>query len=1005
MKLMMRAMGAATVLSAVLVALPITLVKMVGYPLPTVMPSWDQVSLAIDLGHVESTTIFKALACVLWLVWAWFLVIATSEAVAHMGGRRGAGISRQSNPAHRVIARLVTSLAVVLTSLVSRSTVVLAEPAPLPAIELVSDLATTPTFPPTESLEVSTPQTQATALDSGAPTWTVRHRDSLWRIAERALGDGARWREIYELNRDVIGPEPTRITKGMTLVLPPGATVIQPTTTNTVHVVVPGDTLSQIAANELGDPGRFDELFKANADKTQPDGDVLRDPNLIRPGWSLDIPSGKSDSTQETDGQVLGTTQETQRAPQPSAPVITGDVTEDIKAVTDTTKAPAPNSTVALVPSPVDTPTLSTTETRSEQSNSPTQDTSNRFPLGGMVVGLPVLAGAGLLVRLKMLRRNQMRHHLPGRLVVTPPPTCEPLERHIRALLPEDSLGFLDAALRLLTRSLRENSTIKVPSVWGVQLGDGGVELLLEHANTTPPPGFLALHDGWSWALDPTLSLIDLTALVEGELPALVGLIGIGQTSEGSVFLNVEHCGVLSVEGEATSVKTFLMGCALDLTTPTWVQGMVSVLANDTVGELALLEDVELIDDPTEALTKLATEAQSSARALGTRSVMAARGQSNDVWPLKVLITKTLDDGNDVQAEDLSQLANAQAGAAVITSDEIPGATWRLSINAEGQATLAPLGITLDLSTLDHEVMTQAAQLLGSAAEIQSLAPVLDLTAPTQVKTPSPMPEVLLSGEVEVRILGPVEVTGWNRPPDRRMTTELVVYLATHSAKLTTSDRLRNALWPLKDSSSWGEGADPTLKSVVSRARSGLGDDSSGNRHLPEGTTAGYQLGERVWCDWTTFTAAVHAAGLAEPDESVELLRDALSLVRGAPFADVGAGTYSWAWSELIVSEIEVMVSSTASRLATIALDANDTKTAIWAARQGLLVTPSHEALHRLVMTATAQTGDLDALDQAFRDACRAAEALDPMDGVQPETAELYARLRQSDHRSASMGG
>ncbi|MGK2959358.1 MAG: LysM peptidoglycan-binding domain-containing protein, partial [Acidimicrobiales bacterium] len=666
MKLIMKAIGAATVLSAVLVALPMTLVKMVGYPLPTVMPSWDQISLAIDLGHVESTTIFKALACVLWLVWAWFLVIATCEAVAHMQGRRGAGTSRRVNPAHQIIARLVTSLAVVLTSMVSRSTVVVAEPAPLPAIELVSDLVTTPTVTSTESLEVSTPQTQATALDSGAPTWTVRHRDSLWRIADRALGDGARWREIYELNRDVIGPEPTRITKDMTLVLPPGATVVQPTTASSVHVVVPGDTLSQIAANALGDPGRFDELFEFNVDKTQPDGAVLRDPNLIRPGWSLDIPTtGLSDSNQEIE-----------EVPQPSAPVVEGDVAENPKTLTDTTTAPAPNTTKPLAPLPVNTPA---TETRSEQSSSPTQETKSRFPLGGMVVGLPVLAGAGLLVRLKMLRRNQMRHHLPGRLVVTPPPTCEPLERHIRALSPDDSLSFLDAALRLLTRSLRENSTMKVPSVWGVQLGDGGVELLLEHANTTPPPGFLALHNGWSWALDPTLSLIDLTALVEGELPALVGLIGIGQTSEGSVFLNVEHCGVFSVEGDATRVETFLMGCALDLATPTWVQGMVSVLASDTVGELALLEDVELIDNSTEALTKLATEAQSSARALGTRSVMTARGQSNDVWPLKVFISKTLGDGNDVQAADLSQLANAQAGAAVITSGEIPDVTWRLS--------------------------------------------------------------------------------------------------------------------------------------------------------------------------------------------------------------------------------------------------------------------------------------------------------------------------------------
>lgn len=51
------------------------------------------------------------------------------------------------------------------------------------------------------------------------------------------------------------------------------------------------------------------------------------------------------------------------------------------------------------------------------------------------------------------------------------------------------------------------------------------------------------------------------------------------------------------------------------------------------------------------------------------------------------------------------------------------------------------------------------------------------------------------------------------------------------------------------------------------------------------------------------------------------------------------------------------------------------------------------------------RTADLDALDQAFRDACRAAEAIDPLDGVQPETAELYAQLRRSDQRQVSPSG
>lgn len=45
--------------------------------------------------------------------------------------------------------------------------------------------------------------------------------DCLWKIAERHLGDGARWNEIYELNKGVIS-NPSLIYVGQQLVLPPG---------------------------------------------------------------------------------------------------------------------------------------------------------------------------------------------------------------------------------------------------------------------------------------------------------------------------------------------------------------------------------------------------------------------------------------------------------------------------------------------------------------------------------------------------------------------------------------------------------------------------------------------------------------------------------------------------------------------------------------------------------------------------------------------------------------
>lgn len=52
--------------------------------------------------------------------------------------------------------------------------------------------------------------------------YTVQSGDSLSAIAQRFYGDGseASWRKIYETNQSVIGPDPTQLQVGMTLVIP-----------------------------------------------------------------------------------------------------------------------------------------------------------------------------------------------------------------------------------------------------------------------------------------------------------------------------------------------------------------------------------------------------------------------------------------------------------------------------------------------------------------------------------------------------------------------------------------------------------------------------------------------------------------------------------------------------------------------------------------------------------------------------------------------------------------
>jgi len=51
-------------------------------------------------------------------------------------------------------------------------------------------------------------------------TYTVKPGDTLWAIAKRQYGDGSRYSDIFNANRDVIGPSPHMIKPGQRLVMP-----------------------------------------------------------------------------------------------------------------------------------------------------------------------------------------------------------------------------------------------------------------------------------------------------------------------------------------------------------------------------------------------------------------------------------------------------------------------------------------------------------------------------------------------------------------------------------------------------------------------------------------------------------------------------------------------------------------------------------------------------------------------------------------------------------------
>jgi len=528
-----------------------------------------------------------------------------------------------------------------------------------------------------------------------------------------------------------------------------------------------------------------------------------------------------------------------------------------------------------------------------------------------------------------------------------------------------------------------------------VRAGQLGLEVLLAKPCDVAPPGFSVADEGAVWRLDPEADLAALRSEADKHPALTPALVSIGASSEGPLLADLEALGVLSVEGAPERVRAFLAGVALELASAPWAEG-VDVRLLGPEPRLAALEGVEVADDPAALAGEVAGIASSTAQVLGAeRTTLAARvGEGGEAWFPTVVVAGAATAAQDVEA--LAAAARAGAGVALVAPGPVSGARWRLVIVDDGRARLEPLEVVVHaagappevhLGALDPAAIEAAAGLLEAAAADDDVAPAVE------VADASPVPDRIARREdfeVWVGVLGPVEVAGWAKAVGlRRKYEEIVAYLATHDGPVG-GERLRAAVWPDKE-------IDPkSFREAMSRLRGHLGRDRG---LLPPAAAGAYLLGEAVGSDWTLFrqlAAAATKAAKTNAAEAIALWRQALALVRGEPFGGGldDRGAYGWAYSELLVYDMQREITKAADDLAALALAAGDPDTTLWATKQGHLATPGQLSLFDWEMRVARHRLDLDGLKLAYRSRRLAEQALDPTAGVDPEVTHLYERLR-----------
>jgi nucleoid-associated protein YgaU/DNA-binding SARP family transcriptional activator len=941
-----RAAAAAAAVALLVIGLPAFLVASVGWPLPRQLPNIDDLAdtLTGDL-PLETATVWKVLAVILWLAWLQIVIAVAVEVIAAARGAMPRSLPG-FNLAHGLVAPLVTAIVLAWPAgVASRASAAFATPT-VPARD--------PAPPAAAPLALDEPASINVVAQSapGVVDHTVRRRDTLWDLAERYLGDGYRATEIFELNKGRPQPDggaltdPSVIRPGWVLQIPAAATEVATADTVTVQ---PGDSLWEIAAGELGNGHRFTEIVELNAGRPQPDGRALTDPDVIEPGWVLHLPT-QVESPPVTAPASTASPPASTASPPPASPV-----TEP------TTPAPAPAP-------PSTSPAVSAAQPLDDVDDTAATEEGLRVPVGLVGGGI---ATAGLLAVLERRRRAQLRRRQRGEVA---PPLDERLrdaEVALRHGVEPDRTTAVDVATR---DALAQSGATGLPSLHHVESSDDAITIDLRDAAPAPPGFGAASPTRWE-----TSRARSTNTAVGSPAPALVP---VGVTDDGAdVLIDLETPAVTWLSGDDANSKRLLNAMATAVTTTPWSEHARVVWVGDTPPRLDGVEHVVSLDDALAALearAQLVNRALDAARCTTVAQARAA-GVTPDMWsPCVVLSPISPTPAQVERIQSLADLVSASIALVTLGEPSTSGSSVRrICISDDGTATIDG-SLTVRAQFLDDADLDLVVDLLAQADEPCVPHQAGQTARSRSEASVSSLDDLLREVDVVVRVLGEVEAVHLNAGGEERIAVpkqkslEAVTYLALREGRVDRED-LQAALWPA------GANSAKTFHNTIWAARKMLAD--SGTDLFPEPVEGHYLLSDRVVTDYGLFNELTsQAEELEDPVAAADLLAAGLTLVRGEPFTGVGRG---YAWAAPHAGLIVAQVVDAAEELAEVRLAAGDWRGAEWAARQGLRVFPCEERLYRLLMRAAHAAGSIPGVHRAFQEL--AAAVADPDDGVEPD--------------------